>query len=82
MEVLKVTTVFVHDNDKTQTVHCSDGTQGVMQITDVDSAPKYDFKFYGHAHPGFYLDADQYHSGEELKVEDVLDTEEFQLKFG
>lgn len=76
-----MTTVFVHDNDKTQTVHCSDGTQGVMYITDIDSASKYDFKFYGHAHPGFYLTADQYHSGEELKVEDVLDTEEFQLEF-
>ena len=52
-----------------------------MQISNADSAPKYDFKFYGHAHPGFFLNADQYHSGEELKVEDVLDTEEFQLKF-
>ena len=81
MKVLKVTTVFVHDDDKTQTVHCSDGTQGVMQISNADSAPKYDFRFYGHTHPSFFLNADQYHSGIELTVADVLDTEKFQLKF-
>ena len=76
-----MTTVYVHDNDKTQTIHCSDGSQGVMQVISVDSAPLYNFSFYGHAHLDFWLDQNQYHQGEEVSVQGVLDYDQFQLQF-
>lgn len=79
--MLAVTIVYIHDNGKTQTVSCSDRTQGIMRVAPHDSAPMYDFKFYGHAHPGFYLDQNHFHDGEQLTVDDVLSKEEFQLKF-
>lgn len=77
-----MTTVYVHGNGKgTQTVKCSDGSQGVMQISSEDSAPMYNFKFYGHAHLGFWVDQDQFHNGEEINVKGTLDHDQFQLKF-
>lgn len=77
-----MTTVYVHDDDeKAQTIHCSDGTQGIMQISENDSAPMYNFNFYGHAHLGFCVDQDQFHNGEEVDVKGVLDKDQFQLKF-
>lgn len=79
--MLGVTTVYVHDNDKTQTVSCSDRSQGVMEVENNDSAPLYDFRFYGHAHPEFFLDQNQFHDGEQLTVDDIMNKEQFQLKF-
>jgi hypothetical protein len=81
MEVLKVTTVYVHNNNQSQTIKCSDGSQGVMRIHNDDVAPHYDFKFYGHAHLGFWLDQDQFHDGEAVVVKGVLDRDDFQLHF-
>ena len=81
MEVLEVTTIFVHDNDKTQTIHCSDGSQGVMTVSEESSAPYYNFKFYSHEHPGFWVDQDQFHDGESVTVQDIQSDDQFQLKF-
>lgn len=76
-----MTTVYVHDNDQSQTVTCSDGAQGVMRVDNVDKTPHYDFKFYGHSHLGFWLDQDQFHDGESLVVKGVLDEDDFKLQF-
>lgn len=51
MEVIAVTTVYLHANERTQTIHCSDGSQGVVQL----AAPYYQFRFYSHQHPSFWL---------------------------
>lgn len=80
MEVLKVTTVYVHNDDKTQTIHCSDGSQGVMRVDLKDSAP-YAFKFYGHQHPSFWVSHDEFHDGKGIVVKDIQGEEDFELKF-
>ena len=81
MEVLKVTTVFVHGDDKTQTIHCSDGSQGVMQVSQKNSAPYYAFRFYSYVHPSFWVDQDQFHNGEDIVVKDIQSEDDFKLQF-
>ena len=81
MGVLKVTTVYVHNNNQSQAVVCSDGSQGVMRISNIDVAPRYSFKFYSHAHLGFWLDKEQFHNGKSLIVKGVLENERFKIQF-
>ena len=76
-----MTTVFVHDDDKTQTIHCSDGSQGVMQVSQKNSAPYYAFRFYSYVHPSFWVDQDQFHNGEDIVVKDIQGLYDFQLLF-
>ena len=76
-----MTTVFVHDDDKTQTIHCSDGSQGVMQVSQKNSAPYYAFRFYSYVHPSFWVDQDQFHNGEDIVVKDIQRLYYFQLPF-
>ena len=79
--MLKVTIIYVHNNNRSQTVTCSDGTHGVMRVNNADEAPRYDFNFYGHSHLGFWLTLDQFHDDEEINVKGVLDHDQFQIKF-
>ncbi|MGM9892055.1 hypothetical protein [Limosilactobacillus sp.] len=76
-----MTTVFVHNDDQTQAIHCSDGSQGVMQVNLKDSAPYYAFRFYSHVHPSFWVNQDQFHDGEDVVVKDIQSEDDFQLKF-
>ncbi|MBB1079627.1 hypothetical protein H5S09_07090 [Limosilactobacillus sp. STM2_1] len=76
-----MTTVYVHNNNQSQTVACSDGSQGVMRISNIDVAPHYSFKFYSHAHMGFWLNQDQFHDGQSLVVKGVLENEQFKIQF-
>lgn len=76
-----MTTVYVHDDDKTQAVHCSDGSQGVMRVNLKDSAPFFNFQFYSHKHPSFWVNKTQFHDGENIKVKDIQSQDQFQLKF-
>lgn len=48
-----MTTVYLHANERTQTIHCSDGSQGVVQL----AAPYYQFRFYSHQHPELLVEA-------------------------
>ncbi|MDO4903219.1 MAG: hypothetical protein Q3959_03045 [Limosilactobacillus sp.] len=74
-------TVFVQNNDKTQTVRCSDGSQGVMQFDKDSSAPFYKFQFYAHRHPSFWVSSRQFTDGKKVVVKDVDHEENFTLKF-
>lgn len=76
-----MTTVYVHNNNQSQTVACSDGSHGVMRISNVDVAPRYSFKFYSHAHLGFWLDQTQFHDGKSLIVKGILEKEHFKIQF-
>ncbi|KRK59925.1 hypothetical protein [Limosilactobacillus antri] len=71
-----MTTVYLHDNQQTQTIHCSDGSQGVMQL----AAPYYQFRFYSHQHPSFCLVQSQIHDGATITVKDIQSRDDFQLK--
>lgn len=77
--MLKVTIVYVHNNSQSQTITCSDGSQGVMRVA--DDVPRYDFKFYNHAHLGFWLTQDQFHDGKSLIVKGILEKDKFKLQF-
>lgn len=76
MEVIAVTTVYLHANERTQTIHCSDGSQGVVQL----AVPYYQFRFYSHQHPSFWLKQSQLQDGATVKVRDIQSTDDFQLK--
>lgn len=76
-----MTTVYVHNNNQSQAITCSDGSQGVMRVNDVDAAPRYDFKFYGHSHLGFWLNQAQFHDGQSLVVKGILDKDKFKIQF-
>lgn len=76
-----MTTIYVHDSEQTQAVRCSDGSQGVMQVNQKDSAPYYGFRFYSHEHPSFWVNRNQFHDGEGIVVKDIQSEDDFRLKF-
>lgn len=72
-----MTTIYLHNNGQAQAIHCSDGSQGVVQL----AAPYYEFRFYNHQHPGFWLAPNQFHDGETMVVKDIQSVDDFRLKF-
>lgn len=79
--MLNLTTIYVHNNNQSQTVACSDGTQGVMRVKDNGVVSHYSFKFYSHAHLGFWLDKTQFRDGKSLIVKGILENEKFKIRF-
>ena len=63
-----MTTIYVHNNNQSQNITCSDGIQ-------------YSFKFYSHAHLGFWLDKHQFYDGKSLIVKGILEDERLEIKF-
>ena len=50
-------------------------------VKNSSETPTYEFKFYAHTHPGFYLGADEFHDGEELTLDDIMSQDQIALKF-
>lgn len=76
-----MTTVYVNADDKDETISCSDGAQGEMAVAPQANGVHYEFTFYGHAHPHFWLTKSQFHDGEQLRVRDLVHDETFKIKF-
>ena len=76
-----MTTISVHNNNQSQNITCSDGSQGVLQVSKLNNAMRYSFKFYSHAHLGFCLDKHQFYDGKSLIVKGVLEDERLEIKF-
>ncbi|MCI6368922.1 MAG: hypothetical protein MR804_08520 [Limosilactobacillus reuteri] len=41
-----MTTIYVHDNNQSQNITCSDGSQGVLRVSKMNNAVRYNFKFW------------------------------------
>ena len=76
-----MTIIYVHDNNQSQNVTCSDGSQGVLRVSKLNNAMRYSFKFYSHAHLGFWLDKHQFYDGKSLIVKGDLENERLEIKF-
>ncbi len=72
-----MTIIYVHDNNQSQNITCSDGSQGVLRVSKLNNA----IKFYSHAHLGFWLDKHQFYDGKSLIVKGVLENERLEIKF-
>lgn len=81
MEVRRVTVIYVHNTNRSQNITCSDGSQGVLRVSKTNNAVRYNFKFYSHAHLGFWLDKRQFYDGKSLIVKGVLENERLEIKF-
>lgn len=76
-----MTTVFVKPDAKDETIKCSDGAYGEMEVAPQTDGLHYEFTFYGHTHPHFWLTKGQFHDGAQLRVRDTVSDEIFKIKF-
>lgn len=75
-----MTTVYVKPNVKDETISCSDGARGEMVVAPQAEGVHYEFTFYGHAHPRFWMTKSQFRDGAKLRVRDIVHDETFQIK--
>ena len=76
-----MTTVYIKPDQKDETISCSDGSHGAMVVAPQAQGEHYEFTFYGHAHPTFWLTQSQFHDGEQLRVRDMVHDETFKIHF-
>lgn len=71
--------VMVTTTPTAQTFTCSDHSSGAVTVRPGADGEYYEFSFYAHAHPSFWVPASALVDGHQVRVAGVSDSEVFTL---